>query len=95
MIVYKHHISKHFEEDPSLLKNNGVGIGGTIFLNYDFMVKFLKEHTRRRWHYAKLKMKKSEFVVMDFVTEDRYMATSLVKRKSREGFKPLEETQYK
>lgn len=34
VLVWKHHIAEDFEKDPSLLYDNGVGSGGTIFTDF-------------------------------------------------------------
>ena len=83
MKVYKHHISIDFEKDPSLLRNNGVGKGGTIFLDYNKMEHYLS-FTGKRWHYVELEMKKYEFVLIN-----DFMATSLVRKVSKNDFQPL------
>ena len=87
MIVWKNHISEDFKKNPSLLINNGVGIGGTIFLDYNKMVDYLIKNGRR-WHVAEIDMEEHEFKNIN-----NFMAISLVSRYSKSGFKPLIETQ--
>lgn len=40
--AWKHHRAEDFEKDPSLIYPNGVGKGGTIFLDYNKMIQYLK-----------------------------------------------------
>lgn len=84
MKVWKVHISEDFEKNPFLLANNGVGIGGTVFLNYYKMLSyFIKDY--RRWHVAEIDMEEHE---LKKINSD-FMATSLVNKISKNGFKPL------
>ncbi len=84
MTVWKHHISSDFKDGIS--RNNGAGNGATVFLDYQKMIEVLKKDGRK-WSVAELKVKKSELL---FDRQEKYMATILVDRASKEGFKPIE-----
>lgn len=49
--AWKHHLTKQVKE-----WYEGAGKGATIFLDYDFMVKYLKEDGRE-WSVAELELK--------------------------------------
>lgn len=85
MLAYKHHISEHFEEDPSLVFDNGAGKGGTVFLDYDKMVDYLM-NDGRRWHICTLEVNINE---LKFEFNNDWMATILVNKKAIDYFKPL------
>lgn len=86
MTVWKHHISEHFENGAIPCRNNGAGRYSTVFTNYGEMIDYLRRDGRK-WHIAKLRVKRSELV---FNMGCEYMASILVARGSREGFKPIE-----
>lgn len=81
--AWKHHLSIHFEKDPSLLVNNGAGEGGLIYLDWDTMIYDLtiSEH---RWHVAKLWVEDDEIELID-----EYTARMLIYKKSPYGFCPI------
>jgi len=83
MRAWKHHLSEHFEADPSLLKNNGAGVGATIFLNYDVMCSRLNEDGRR-FHAAELFVRSEDIVMID-----KFTATCLVSVLADGDFRPL------
>ena len=83
MKVWKHHVSEHFEENPKLLHNNGVGIGGTVFTDYDKMKEYLKQDPRR-FHVVELEMEPYEIKMIN-----DFMGVSLVRRISKTDFKPM------
>jgi hypothetical protein len=55
MRAWKHHISQHFIDDPSLLHNNGPAAGAAIFLDYHFMTAFLSKDGRE-WHICEIEV---------------------------------------
>lgn len=85
MLVFKHHISKDFEENPSLVMNNGAGAGATVFTDYNKMLAYLKTDGRS-WHVAPLEVEKGE---LHFNFGNDYMATILCDKSSKENFKPV------
>ena len=84
MKAWKHHIAEHFEEDPSLCRNNGAGAGATIFTDFAAMKDHL-EQTGRRWYVAELEVEEDE---ISRINAD--MATILVYKDAVSEFKPLE-----
>lgn len=84
-IIYKHHISEHFESGECPLFPNGVGKGGTVFLDYNFMIDYLKK-TNKKWHIAKIELN-NEPLLFEFDSE--LMATTLRSHSSFTGFYPL------
>lgn len=80
--AYKHHISEHFNGSDS---HNGAGAGGTIFLDYEKMLRYLKADGRK-WHVAELCLRDCP-IRFDF--ENDYMATILVDWASESGFYPI------
>ena len=85
MRVYKHHISSHFEEDPTLLHNNGAGRGGTVFLNFQKMLERLSK-SQQDWHYCELDVEEYE---IQRNNQDPDLATILVNKKADGSFKSL------
>ena len=60
MIVFKHHIKEHFDADPSLYsKDNGPGKGGTVFLTFASMSKYLQSDDRE-WCFCQSDVKESD-----------------------------------
>ena len=82
-VSWKHHISKDFENRIST--QGGAGKGGTIFTDYEKMIKYLKKDGRK-WHIAELKLK-DEPLIFEF--GNSYMTTIQRDFSSKEGFKPL------
>lgn len=74
MIVWKHHIAEHFEKDPSLIKGNGVGTGGTIFRDFDGMKNWLSQHDKRRFYVAPINVREEQLMP----TEDENVDASLM-----------------
>jgi hypothetical protein len=85
MKAWKHHLAENFENAFSPTHNNGAGVGATIFTNYDKMLVYLKKDGRR-WYIAELDVKESEIARDMF---DDAMATILVNKKSKKGFKEI------
>ncbi len=86
MIAYKHHIAKHFIERPDLIKNNGAGVGATIFLNFEDMLKCLS-HDHRDWYYCTIEVDEAD---LNFNFGCDYMATLLVSKRAIDNYKPIE-----
>lgn len=85
--AWKHHISCDFDDNQEKAPySSGAGAGGTIFFDFDFMVKYLEENGGN-WHVAELECLDTP-VSYDFATDK--MATILVNLPSRRGFIPLE-----
>jgi len=84
MIVYKHHVSKHFKKGIS--RNNGVGEGGTVFLDFNKMKDYLRADGRK-WSIAILNMNKED---LHFNMGNEYMATSKISKSCKKGFEPIE-----
>lgn len=85
MKAWKHHISEHFEDGGTPTSPNGAGAGGTIFLDYDKMICYLKEDGRE-WHVAELEVYEDELL---FEFNCNWMATILCNRLSKIGFVKL------
>lgn len=83
--AWKHHISSDFENGKIPTHPNGAGKGATIFIEYEKMIEYLKKDGRR-WHIAELELK-NELLFFQF--NNNYMATILVDKISKDGFKPL------
>jgi|TARA_R110000751_G_scaffold15422_4_gene50027 hypothetical protein len=83
-IVWKHHISEHFK-DGTLTTDGGAGVGGTVFMDYEKMVEYLKKDGRE-WYVAELEVDETE---LEFNFKQNYMATILVNRISKTGYKPI------
>lgn len=81
--AWKHHISENFSKNKSL--KNGAGKGGTIFLNYEKMIEYLKKDGRD-WHIAELELN-NDPVKLEFNND--WMATILINKKSITGFMAL------
>lgn len=81
--AWKHHISEHFNDSDS--DGNGAGAGGTIFLDYDKMLKYLKSDGRK-WHVAELCLHDCP-IRFDFAND--HMATILIDWVSESGFSPI------
>ncbi len=77
MRAWKHHIAEHFE-NGSVKWDAGVGAGATIFLDYDFMIEYLKKDGRR-WCVAELDVEKNE-ISHDF--KNKEMVTLTVNKKT-------------
>lgn len=85
--AWKHHVAEHFEKDPGLLgPGNGAGAGGTIYLDYEYMLQQLRTD-KRRWYVAELDLVDEPLVFTSTITE---RATTTRDIESREGFKPLQ-----
>jgi len=85
MRAWKHHISQHFIDDPSLLSKNGPAAGATIFLDYQFMKEFLLRDGRD-WHICEFEVEEEE-LSRDF--GGKPMATILINKDSIGPFRPL------
>jgi len=83
-VVWKHHISEHFE-NGNIPLSAGAGAGGTVFTNYNKMLEYLKRDGRD-WHVTELEVDESE---IDFNFKNNYMATILVDKFSKSGFKKI------
>ena len=81
-LAWKHHVSKDFDNG---IVSGGAGKGATIFLDYDNMIKYLKEDGRK-WHIAELKLN-NEALIMEYGND--WMATTTRNIPSIEGFKAL------
>ena len=86
MKAWKHHVAKHFINGSNPTHPNGAGKGGTIFLDWSEMVKYLK-NDGRDWYVAEIEVEENELL---FEFRNDYMATILVNRTSDEGFVPIE-----
>jgi hypothetical protein len=82
--AWKHHIADDFENDLSLCFQNGVGAGGTIFLDYSKMIDYLQKDGGK-WYVAELDLFNTP-ISFDFGND--YMATILVSCLSNTGFIP-------
>ena len=82
-LAWKHHIAKDFENKTCLTYPNSAGSGGTIFLNYEKMIEYLKEDGRR-WYVAELILK-NEPLIFEF--NNNFMATIQRDFPSENGFK--------
>lgn len=80
--AWKHHISEHFKGTDI---ENGAGAGGTIFLDYDRMIEYLKKDGRA-WHVAELDLL---YTPIRFDFKNDYMATILTDWPSVSGFHPV------
>ena len=83
--AWKHHLSADFENHPELLKNNGAGEGATVFINYQFMLNYLKR-TGKKWHIARLELNNCP---VDVGHESPDMITILKPVKAIENFHPV------
>lgn len=88
MTIWKVHIAKHFEDDPSLANDpeNGPGYGATVFLNYEKMIGYLKRGIVQKWFVCESEVD-SWFLQFDYEVD--WIATILCDVGSKEGFKPL------
>lgn len=60
--VWKHHISEHFKPIGDIpCHPNGGGKGGTVFLDYETMLQYLK-NDGREWHIAELNVNESDII---------------------------------
>ncbi len=75
MKAWKHHIAEHFE-NGSVNWGAAAAAGATIFLDYDFMIQYLKKDGRR-WCVAELSIEKNE-ILYDF--KNKEMATLTVNK---------------
>tara|TARA_R110002020_G_scaffold115034_6_gene264583 strand:+ start:209 stop:484 length:276 start_codon:yes stop_codon:yes gene_type:complete len=82
--VWKHHVAEHFI-NGSLSTDGGAAAGSTVFTDYDKMIGSLITDPRD-WYVAELEVDKSE---LDYNFKKSYLATILVNRSSKTGFKPL------
>jgi hypothetical protein len=86
MKAWKHHISEHFEPIGFIpCHPNGGGKGGTIFLNYQTMIEYLK-NTEMDWHVAELNVTESQITRHP---NNKYLATLNESVGSDFGFYPL------
>ena len=83
-LAWKHHIAEHFENGSCPTHPNGAGKGGTIFIDYQEMIKYLKEDGRY-WYVAEL-MLENEPLIFEFGND--YMATIQRNCRSEHGFSP-------
>lgn len=82
--AWKHHVAEDFLVNGVPVEG-GAAYGGTIFLDYDFMLDYLK-HDGREWYIAELDLQ-SVSIRYDF--NSTKLATVLDNVVSKEGFKPL------
>lgn len=71
MIVWKHHIAEHFEQDPTLIEGNGAGIGGTVFRDFFRMKKWLAQNDARRFYVAPIVAKENQLITTEGEEVDR------------------------
>lgn len=83
--AWKHHVAEHFEDGSIPAYPNGAGKGGTIFIDYNKMVDYLKA-TGKRWYVAELDLKND---LLNFKYCVDYMAEILYDKDSDIGFVPL------
>lgn len=84
--AWKHHISSDFDDNQEYEPySNGAGAGGAIFLDYDYMIEYLKNNGRE-WHIAELDCVDTP-ISFDF--DSPHKARILVDWGSKEGFKKL------
>tara|TARA_B100001778_G_scaffold334952_1_gene349453 strand:- start:500 stop:2074 length:1575 start_codon:yes stop_codon:yes gene_type:complete len=88
VLVWKHHIAEDFEQDPSLLYDNGVGSGGTVFTDFGKMVNWLSGNDKRRFYVVPIVMNSKD---LEFDPSIPFMATSRIEQKSPYRFAPIEE----
>lgn len=84
-IAWKHHISEHFENSKCETIPNGAGKGGTIFIDYEKMINYLKEDGRN-WHIAELNLFNEPLI---FKFKNKWMANITKNIHSEKGFKKL------
>lgn len=70
MIVWKHHVAEHFEKDPSLVNENGVGGGGTVFRDFDKMKQWLSQNDQRRFYVAPINVQEEQLTPKDSLMAD-------------------------
>jgi len=70
MIIYKHHLSEHFESGKIPI-NGGIGRNATVFTDFDFMKMYLKKDGRD-WHYCEADIDINDLL---FNFKNNYMAT--------------------
>lgn len=92
MIVWKHHIAEDYEKNGVPTLGNGVGVGGTVFLDFNRMVDWLKQNDKRAFYVAPIDMNVSE---LEFNQPETFMADSRVKKISVGPFAPIAEWQNK
>lgn len=80
--AWKHHIASDFIYKLSPTSPNGAGKGGTIFLDFDKMLDYLK-CDGREWYIAELSLSETP-ITFDFGCD--YMATIQTDLLSEEGF---------
>jgi hypothetical protein len=83
-VCWKHHLSENFKNGTPT-HPNGVGVGGTVFTNYEKMIEYLK-HDGRQWHIAEILLE-NEPLIFEF--DNDWMATIPFNKLSNTGFKPL------
>ena len=81
-LAWKHHISEDFNDNNI---SNGAGKGGTIFIDYEKMLNYLKEDGRN-WHIAELNLYNEPLI---FKFKDKWMANVTRNILSNKGFKKL------
>lgn len=82
--VWKLHVSQHFIDDPTLLgPGNGVGKGGTVFLDYDYMLMYARA-SGVQWHVAEIE---APIELLFRIDDKRALAFDAIE--SAEGFKLL------
>jgi hypothetical protein len=70
MKIYKHHLSENIEKRKTPI-NGGIGKSATVFINFDYMVAYLKKDGRR-WHYCEAEVDINDLL---FNFKNYYMAT--------------------
>lgn len=81
-LAWKHHISEDFNDNNL---SSGAGKGGTIFIDYEKMLNYLKEDGRN-WHIAELNLYNEPLI---FKFKDKWMANVTRDILSDKGFKKL------
>lgn len=83
--AWKHHRAEDFIKNPSLMHPNGVGKGGTIFLDYNKMIRYL-ENIGGDWYVCEL-MLNNDLVILNH--SHSWMVDVDHSISSEKGFKPL------
>ena len=64
---------------------NGAGKGGTVFVNYQQLKRYLKKDGRR-FYVAKILITKNK---LDFNFDNKFIATIKISKQSKDGFKRI------
>lgn len=85
MKVWKHHIAINFETGKTPVDAHA-GTGGTVFLDYGYMISYLRE-TNERWYVAELEVEDTD---LNFCFDDFRLANLKKVVKTISKFVPLE-----